>query len=817
MLKLIHRKLPRRATALLLALVLCLSPLSSLAEQYDISSGNVRVQGSEENGQTKYKVNGNDVDANEIEITGNNGVNAYFVEVTAGAGATVNIVLKDLFIDNSTVDNGFALLTGGDGNVIIELNGVNTLKAGESRAGLQKENRGTLTIQDANEAAGKLTATGGEYAAGIGGGDGGSGSDITISGENTSVTAQGGDGGAGIGGGLGGDGTNITVTGGTVTANGGIFGAGIGGGDGGDGSEIKISGESTSVEANGGNCGAGIGGGDHGDGSDITLENGTVTASGGDYGAGIGGGINGSGSKITIENGTVTAIGGEGGAGIGSDYRFDPGTVTVSGDALVSVAGGDAGSHIASGAGIGTGGEYRGTNPGKETEPVTDDLTSGHIDYYEAGTTAEQIQNKEATPTNTTCGSSHAPGTPQKENEVAATCTTNGSYDLVTRCTNCNEVLSSEPVVVPAAGHKPGEAVEENRQEPTCTAAGGYDMVTYCTVCNEKLSTQHMELPATGHTEVTDPSKAPTCTETGLTEGKHCSVCNEVLVAQEVVKANGHTEVIDPAKAPTCTETGLTEGKHCSVCTAVLVAQETIPAKGHTPGEAVREKEVAPTEDTEGSYEAVVYCTVCGTELSREKKTVQKLSHVHTEVTDPAKAPTCTETGLTEGKHCSVCHAVLVAQEVVPAKGHTPGAAVREKEVAPQIGEAGSYDSVVYCTVCEEELSRETKSIDPLPDPEPEPTPVYVDDPFTAFCKSLAYRIRTAEKNGTVAADAMPWPGLQRIVFEALGDRPDVTLTLACRVNGAPADLTIPAGTDLLTPLGSRDMLTFEEIADCLN
>ena len=54
-----------------------------------------------------------------------------------------------------------------------------------------------------------------------------------------------------------------------------------------------------------------------------------------------------------------------------------------------------------------------------------------------------------------------------------------------------------------------------------------------------------------------------------------------VLAAQEVVPANGHTEVIDAAKAPTCTETGLTEGKHCSVCGAVLTAQQSVPALGH--------------------------------------------------------------------------------------------------------------------------------------------------------------------------------------------------------------------------------------------
>lgn len=112
---------------------------------------------------------------------------------------------------------------------------------------------------------------------------------------------------------------------------------------------------------------------------------------------------------------------------------------------------------------------------------------------------------------------------------------------------------------------------------PTCTETGLETHV--CTAC---VTYENREIPAIGHTEVTDSAKAPTCTQTGLTESKHCSVCGEVLTAQETVPATGHTEVSDPAKAPSCTETGLTEGKHCSVCGEVLTTQETVKAAGHS-------------------------------------------------------------------------------------------------------------------------------------------------------------------------------------------------------------------------------------------
>ena len=80
-----------------------------------------------------------------------------------------------------------------------------------------------------------------------------------------------------------------------------------------------------------------------------------------------------------------------------------------------------------------------------------------------------------------------------------------------------------------------------------------------------------------GKNLVTDEGIEATCTVAGKTEGKHCSRCNVVTVAQTDIAALGHEEVIDPAVEATTTTTGLTEGKHCSRCNAVLVAQEVIP------------------------------------------------------------------------------------------------------------------------------------------------------------------------------------------------------------------------------------------------
>ena len=227
---------------------------------------------------------------------------------------------------------------------------------------MKKTSAGTLTLKDDNQKAGSLTATGGNWAAGIGGGYLGNGKNITIKGGT--VNAAGGDnGGAGIGGGDYGSGEDITITGGTVNAAGGLDGAGIGGGWKGSGKNITITGGT--VNAAGGNGGSGIGGGDYGSGEDITIKGGTVNAAGGYGGAGIGGGYEGSGSNVTVSGAAqVTAITGK------PDW-------------------------VGAGATIGSGGNETGGQPvdGEEIQADIRGVTTGyihHIIYEQDGTTIKK-------------------------------------------------------------------------------------------------------------------------------------------------------------------------------------------------------------------------------------------------------------------------------------------------------------------------------------------------------------------------------------------------------------------------------------------
>jgi len=220
--------------------------------------------------------------------------------IVVANGVTADIILSSVNINNTTANTCAFDMAGA--NVNLSLINDNVLRSGSNRAGLQVPSGSTLIISE--ESTGSLTVTGGNYGAGIGGGSGNAGG-------------------------------NISILGGTVNATGGFYSAGIGGGNNGASGNISIL--SGTVNTTGGSSGAGIGGGNNGAGGNISILGGTVTATGGSSGSGIGGGSSGAGGDINISGSTVIAAGGTNGAGIGAGNNgTNSGTINaINGNAVV--------------------------------------------------------------------------------------------------------------------------------------------------------------------------------------------------------------------------------------------------------------------------------------------------------------------------------------------------------------------------------------------------------------------------------------------------------------------------------------------------
>ncbi len=306
----------KKIVSTLLALLLLASlPVSAHAATWDIGKGDITVNAGS-GGQTVTQGGGAAIPDSAPVITGTSKENN--VTINADSGQTASVTLSSVNID--VRDKGKAAVsTTGEGNVSIELNGGSTLRSGYEHAGLEKNNGGSLTIADEDKN-GKLTAWGGQQGAGIGGGQHGSGSNITISGGE--VNASGGKSGAGIGGGLDGNGSDIIISGGEVSASGGKNGAGIGGGVDGKGEGITVSGNAQ-LKVRGGSVhgdygtGAGIGGGgSYGtDGAEVEPDICALKPGGKIEYYEPGSGMTGTPSK-TITNPT-------------GDYVWDSGTVTT--------------------------------------------------------------------------------------------------------------------------------------------------------------------------------------------------------------------------------------------------------------------------------------------------------------------------------------------------------------------------------------------------------------------------------------------------------------------------------------------------------
>lgn len=279
------------------------------------------------------------------------------------------VKIKDVNIDASEKGRS-AMFVQGKGDTTLKLEGNNTLRGGQSCAGLEKDDelstgKLTITAEDANSS---LNAYGGHSGAGIGGGNQRSTSNLEIA--NGKIHAVGGLFGAGIGGGINGNG-EVSISGGEVTAQGGNLAAGIGGGAQGSG-KVTIKKGKVTAKTNG--AAAAIGGGNRGSG-DVTILDGRVTTTlvNNNPVTGIGGAPNSTDkSTVRILGGVVDAVGGGYGSGIGGGSGDAQGAeVEIGGGAQVTAKGGKGGTFgrrtYGAGAAIGTGGDKDG-KAGKEQD-----------------------------------------------------------------------------------------------------------------------------------------------------------------------------------------------------------------------------------------------------------------------------------------------------------------------------------------------------------------------------------------------------------------------------------------------------------------
>ena len=272
-----------------------------------------------------------------------------------------------------------------------------------------------------------------------------------------------------------------------------------------------------------------------------------------------------------------------------------------------------------------------------------------------------------------------------------ATCSEKG---IATRtCADCD---MTETASIPLVYHDYSDEWTTDK-EPSCTEVGSKSH--HCTRCKAKKDIT--SIPATGHTTVIDAAVAPSCTEPGLTEGSHCSVCDEIIKEQEIIPALGHDIVNGICKNCKRTELQCMQSNHpydndCDQTWTI-----------HRDG-AVR-IDVTFTEDTytESDYDYIyiydgddeLVGSYSGDELSGTKITVNsdtvkirltsdsdsteygfalakieaiyetQCDHSNTEIRN-AKSAGCTTEGYTGDTYCKDCGEKISSGEVIPATGN---------------------------------------------------------------------------------------------------------------------------------------------------
>ncbi|MBQ7715080.1 MAG: hypothetical protein IJT70_04325, partial [Clostridia bacterium] len=402
----------------------------------------------------------------------------------------------------------------------------------------------------------------------------------------------------------------------------------------------------------------------------------------------------------------------------------------------------------------------------------------------------------------------HTPGEAVDENVVPATCGEAGSKDVVVKCSVCGAELSRTPAEIPATGeHTPGEVVIENERAATCQAGGYYEEVVYCTGCGSEISRTPVETPVGEHVASDTAGKvlqSPTLTDPGV-GAYRCEVCMAVVedATVEIAPIDGFTywtedQTVEPGatvSVPLYVNTSqygldnfaalafwdnaigngarvkmelgvfeedddITSGSTVATPTRDMInrmsksgVSDEFDKSGKyfksffldTSMESMRPRIgegaivsinfTAPAEEGEYKVGFVFYDKYCATwflddnyeypadgdidynpyirgQVAEATITVETpaCQHENTYTVDENVTPaTCGEAGYKEVVvYCSDCEEEISRTPTeIPATGEHPASDPVDENVTPATcGEAGSKEVVVYCSVCGTELSR---------------------------------------------------------------------------------------------------------------
>ena len=281
----------------------------------------------------------------------------------------------------------------------------------------------------------------------------------------------------------------------------------------------------------------------------------------------------------------------------------------------------------------------------------------------------------------------------------AATCESEGAYQLIRRCTTpgCSYSVVEETGVISVLGH---EWQSHRGQDATCSVDGWKDFIM-CSRC-DKIDTPDGKVPVipAGHkydddgcllvctacgyinesngghqliTKVSDEEGArqnPTCVDAGFyTCIKWCEKCQKAITTEVVrIDPHGHDYISYAGKTPTCTTVGWDAFKACSRCDYSEFVE--IPAYGHTIdySSLVVRTVTEATCTYEGYEKHVYYCSVCNEAALEEYHATPMVSH--TVVNVPELLPECDAAGHNAYSYCSECGKSIVDMVTYPALGH---------------------------------------------------------------------------------------------------------------------------------------------------